>query len=414
MARSITSRKQLFTPLIPLFLCLALNSCAGDPSESPDGIIEIDVLQAFDTQKNLNATELIDEVEIIPLESTLDSYFRYSYCYSVGNKYILVVDSEGAKMVLFDRKGKFIRAVGKKGKGPGEFGFPKVATMDPDEEFIYISDAGINKLVKFSIKGIFINEISTKEISPSKFAPGIEFINKNQFVLVNKRPLHPADGFASLTVFDKDLNRVGSIFPRANDENLGNNFEPHAMFKVNPDRMTFWEPLADTLYTISPLGDVIPTHVVGFSKGGPDRKLVPNNKLNMNSENRILSITEIGKYMNIWGKKNQEWFTALYNHETKEIFEVTGGNSCLLPGDVKPFGLNNDLYGVGGILLENYAPKIDRYISLLDLDNISKYYDLDCIADKSIKYSKLRDQLLEFAQDPEGSSQKLIVLMKLK
>ena len=57
--------------------------------------------------------------------------------------------------------------------------------------------------------------------------------------------------------------------------------------------------LIGTIITISPLGEVTPTHVVGFSKGGPDRKFVPNKNLNMNSENTILSITEIGKYMNI-------------------------------------------------------------------------------------------------------------------
>ena len=411
----ISTRQWVFTAFVSLFFSFVLTSCTGDPSESPDGIIEIDVLQAFETQRNLNASELIDEVEIIPLESTVDSYFSYSNCYSVGNNYILVVDSEGAKLVLFDRKGKFIRTIGKKGKGPGELGRPHVATMDSDEEFIYVSDTGINKLVKFSIKGLFIKEISTKEILPSKFAKGIEFINKDQFVLVSKRPFQRMEGFASLRVFDKDLILVRSIFQRANDENLQNNFDPHAMFKVNPDRMTFWEPLEDTLYTISPLCDVIPTHVVGFSKGGPDRNLIPNRHLNINSENKILSITEIGKYMNIWGKKNEEWFTALYNNETKEIFEVIGGNPCFLPEQgINPFGLINDLYGVGFILLDTYAPKIDRYITLVDLITISDYYDLDCIADKSVKYPKLRDQLLEFAKDPEAPSHKMIVLMKLK
>ncbi|MBT3244175.1 MAG: 6-bladed beta-propeller [Bacteroidetes bacterium] len=414
MTRIVSSHQWVFAAFISLFFPFVLTSCNGDSDESPDGIIEIDVLQAFETQRNLNASELIDEVEIIPLESKVDSYFRYSNCYSIGNKYILVVDSEGAELVLFDRKGKFIRAIGKKGKGPGEFGIPKEATMDSDEEFIYVYDTGINKLMKFSIKGLFINEISTKEIAPSRFAQGIEFINKNQFVLVSKRPYQAMDGYASLTVFDKDLNLVRSILQRANDENLQNNFIPHAMFKVNPDRMTFWEPLEDTLYTISPLGDVTPTHVIGFSKGGPDRNLIPGPFPFINSENKILSITEIGKYMNIWGMKNQEYFTAFYKHETKEIFEVTGGNSCILPEEGNPFGLNNDLYGVGYILLGTYAPKIDRYILLLDLNTISNYYDLDCSADKSVKYPKLRDQLLEFEQDPEGSSQKIMVLMKSK
>lgn len=47
---------------------------------------------------------------------------------------------------------------------------------------------------------------------------------------------------------------------------------------------------------------------------------------------------------------------------------------------------------------------------ILDPNWTSDYYDLNCIADKTVKYPKLRVQLLKLVNDPEGSSQKIIIL----
>lgn len=223
------------------------------------------------------------------------------------------------------------------------------------------------------------------------------------------------DGFASLPVFDKNLNLVKNILPWANDENLCINVKPHAVFTANPERMTFWEPFSDTLYTITPAGEAIPTHVVGFSKGGPDRKFVTTNiNPNLYAENSIISIMDVGHYMHIFGRKDHEWFSALYNHKTKEIFEVSRTTTCYTSSDSNPYSMKNDLYGVGRIWLRHYSAKIDRFISLVDPDGIADYYDLNCIRDKKVKFPKLRDRFLEIVEDPEAPYQKIIVLMKLK
>jgi len=262
--------KRKSNSIFNLLLIFFLISCSGDKPEPSVGIIKIDVLEAFNTQKSLKLSDFIKEVELIPLESSKDAYFRYPYSHTIGEKYIMVADAERAQMVLFDRKGKFIRAIGKKGKGPGEFIEPRQAAMDPNEEFIFIADGGASKLVKYSIEGEYMKEISIKEFSNARYINSIEFININQFGMINRRPWAPMEGFASLTVFDKNLNLVKNILPRLNDVNLCINFHPHALFTINPERMTFWEPYLDTLYTITPEGEAIPTHVVGFSKGGHD------------------------------------------------------------------------------------------------------------------------------------------------
>lgn len=153
--------------ILTLLIITFLISCSGDKPEPSGGLINIDVLEAFKTQKSLKGSDFIKDVELIPLESSKDAYFRVAYSYTIGEKYIMVADAERAQMVLFDRKGKFIRAIGKKGKGPGEFSEPRQAAMDPSEEFIFIADAGTSKLVKYSIEGDFMHPWTV--LPPSRY-----------------------------------------------------------------------------------------------------------------------------------------------------------------------------------------------------------------------------------------------------
>jgi hypothetical protein len=400
---------------LTMVLSLLVMACSGPKQEQSNEIIKIDVLKAFDNQKNVKLSEFIREIEFIPLESTKDSWFRYSENYIVGKKYVMVGDAERAHVVLFDRQGKFIRTIGTKGEGPGELIEPRISIMDPDEEFIFVYDVVQGNLVEFSIEGQFIKEIGIKKITPARYISGIQFINENEFVLVNYRPWAPMDGFASLPVFDRNLNHVKDILPRANDENLVINVAPHAVLTINPGRMSFWEPSLDTLYTITPEGSVKPTHVIGFSKGGPDHDFVTTNvNPNLYAENSIVSIMDAGHYFHILGRKSNGWFTALYNQKTKEIFEVVQKSICDTSMYAGRYGFENDLFGAGRGWLRNYSNKIDRFISLIDLETFSDYYDLACIREKEVKFPELRDRFIELVKNPEARYQKLIVLMRAK
>jgi len=62
-----------------------------------------------------------------------------------------------------------------------------------------------------------------------------------------------------------------------NNENLRINIKSYPVLKTDPERMTFREPLSDTLCAITPQGEAIPAHVAYFSKRGPDKKFDTTN-----------------------------------------------------------------------------------------------------------------------------------------
>ena len=413
---AISRRKYASLPFVLLLLCIG--ACSTNKEAPSEGLIHIDVLQAFKEQKSMNLSDFVKEVEFVQLESSKDAYFMNARSFTVGEKYIMIADDGENRIILFDRNGNFIRHIGRKGKGPGEYNNPWQAAMDPDEEYIFIADGMIQKLIKYSVEGEFISEISTKDLALGRFMDEIRFISDDRFIILLRRPFREVDGFATMLMFDKDLNLVKKILPRANDENLVLHTHPNGDLGFGDSRVTFWEPYLDTLYTITKEGDAIPTHVVGMSKGGPSKEYAKTPTYgrdpNLEPENSIFSITEFGGYLHINGRSNGEWFGALYNHKSGDIFQLTSGTSCDTTGNFKIRGLTNDLYGIDPASLYVYSPKIDRVISWVRPEWIASSYDLDCIRDKKVKFPKLRDQFLEIAEDPEATGQLVLVLMKLK
>lgn len=66
----------------------------------------------------------------------------------IGRKYIYMVNGFAGQLVQMDLKGRVLGAMGKPGKGPGEFGEAHmIAVNDRDE--IYVADAGNGALFKF-------------------------------------------------------------------------------------------------------------------------------------------------------------------------------------------------------------------------------------------------------------------------
>ncbi len=406
---------------LPLLLVFILISCSGEKKndpDSPDGLIHIDVLEAFKNEKNLKLSDFVKDVEFVQFEASKDAYFMNARSCTVGKKYIMIADDGEDRVILFDRQGKFIRHIGRKGKGPGEYNHPWQSAMDPSEEYIFIADGIVNKLIKYTVEGELVKEISTKDIALGRFIDEIRFINEEQFVLILRRPIRQVDGFASLPLYDKELNLLNKILPRANDENLSLHTNPHAVFGLSENRMTFWEPFLDTLYTITPEGDAIPTHVVGFSKGGPSREYATtptyNRDRNLEPENTIFSISEFGDYMHIGGRNKDGWFTVLYHQKTREMFQLPYHATCDTSGTFKSRTLENDLFGINPVTIREYSKKTDRVIAWSRPGWIASSYDLECIRAKKVKFPKLRDRFLEIAEDPEASSQMLLVLMKLK
>lgn len=409
------------TFVLIILICFGLSGC-NSRSDSPGNLKKIDMNQAFNQTKSVKLSDLVKSVEIVQFYPPEDTYFVNARSFAVGKKYILIADDRGggsSNVFLCERSGKFVTTIGRSGKGPGEFLNAWLVLMDPSESCIIIADDRSGKLIKYSVAGKFISEHKIEELPGRFILDEARFINKDEFVLVPRRPVRGIEGFASMLIYDLDLNPTGKILARANDKNLPLFNNSYQVLGAGPDRTFYWEPWFDTLYTVNPDHSAVATHIIGWSKDGPTfdylssftYKLPPEQQYPVNF---IISITESSKYLFLSGSSHQKGFSAAYDKKTEEVFLLSDVMDCDTSSREKYAVIQNDLFGFDPIYFQTFEKQANRFVSWLRLGMTASSFDLVCIQSKEVKFPEIRDRLIELTQSPDVDNNLVLVLMEAK
>ncbi|MCD6122076.1 MAG: NHL repeat-containing protein [Spirochaetales bacterium] len=73
----------------------------------------------------------------------------------------IIVGGKNFSLSMFTADGKFIKYIGKKGKGKGEYNYPKGIAIDADDN-IYVGDSKLYKIMEFDKDGNFLREFGKK------------------------------------------------------------------------------------------------------------------------------------------------------------------------------------------------------------------------------------------------------------
>ncbi|MDR2120443.1 MAG: 6-bladed beta-propeller, partial [Tannerella sp.] len=109
-------------------------SCVGrHTAELPAdaiGVIQIDVTRDRLKAEEFALDKAVSELEYIPLETTKNCLVsRLHNVYMIGDN-LLVNDM--FNLYIFDRQGKFIRPVGRRGQGPSDYEYVQTVIVDSD------------------------------------------------------------------------------------------------------------------------------------------------------------------------------------------------------------------------------------------------------------------------------------------
>jgi len=93
---------------------------------------------------------------------------------SAGNLYIL--DSGNNRIQKLDSEGKFIKTIGRKGQGPGEFQAAYSMDIDPEDN-LFVFDVRSRRIEVLSPDGVFLGEIPLPH-----HAHGVRIFGDNLFI----------------------------------------------------------------------------------------------------------------------------------------------------------------------------------------------------------------------------------------
>lgn len=108
--------------------------------------------------KGILTTSLIaSEVSFVPLQTNKYSLIGKGGKIRINDSIIAIYDTK--RLLLFNKKGSFIKQIGTNGKGPGEY--LHIFNFELYHDTIYLTSSGKRSMIKYTIDGKFQKEIAT-------------------------------------------------------------------------------------------------------------------------------------------------------------------------------------------------------------------------------------------------------------
>ncbi|MBE6229101.1 MAG: 6-bladed beta-propeller [Bacteroidales bacterium] len=158
---SISMINLLVTGIFSLFVLSACNHVNDSP------LCVLDIKEAVDNGESVNLSEYANSVEYIPLESTRESFLNSNSQFYCAGDYLYIFSRSlfNVKDVhVFNNKGKFIKKIGKYGRGPGEIAMFCGLTIENDADPVEICVVGNDKIVIYDNYNNVVKEIPFDKI----------------------------------------------------------------------------------------------------------------------------------------------------------------------------------------------------------------------------------------------------------
>jgi len=142
--------------LITLFL---ITGCAGGSKQSTDELVVIDVTNSY-PRKEFKLQDIMD-IEYIPLETAGEFLCPGNFKTIVSDNHIAVADV--GSILLFDKTGKGLWNINKRGQGPGEYQMVTDIALDEDNNEMFVLDWTRNQIVVYDLQGKFIRSFNFQD-----------------------------------------------------------------------------------------------------------------------------------------------------------------------------------------------------------------------------------------------------------
>jgi hypothetical protein len=397
--------------------------------ESNNSIVEIEFEKNIHNFHNFKLSKLCDNIEYIALESNDSTIFERIHFIDITDNYILIYDTK--QCFLFDRSGRFLQNIGRKGHGPGEYRFVGQLRILNNEFFI--PDPGRNTLMVFNNLNKFKEEIKTSDcftnqrfienyfvLSDSTFfiqIPNHNGVQKNRIALINRKG-NVLKEYANTTFFQRDK-------PGATTMDYAANF-----YRYNGN-IRYKELLNDTIWQVED-DRLKPVYVINRGKYGTPNyyRGLPLSKVGkryresiwihkiFESKVYIIVKTSFMKnypfdfYRNIGINelKIQYEIIGLFNKQSGEFFFIA---PTQIKDQIEPTGIENDIDG-GINFMPNYTVCDSLLLGWANAFELKQFVSSKAFKLSNPKYPEKKKELEQLANSLDENDNPVLMLVKLK
>jgi tricorn protease-like protein len=200
----------------------------------------------------LKASDMLTNMQYIPLETTDTALISYVKEVISTKDYFLVRDEH---LYMFDKQGKFLHKISNKGQGPGEYN--QLVDCDVDDKYIYLFDNMRSQILVYSFDNKYLKSIKAPRGATYTLKSPAGFI-------CYKDPLIRGEygkPVAELILLDETGEQQKVLHYRTVNMKSFSPFIHEPKFKVYGDKIYYYPPLQDTIFSIDENG-VIPEFII--------------------------------------------------------------------------------------------------------------------------------------------------------
>ena len=302
----------------------------------------------------------------------------------------------------YSKKGKLNRKIGSKGRGPGEYIYNTIFSVDEKTEAVYVKDAG--EIIKvYSKSGKYLRSFSLREYGES--IDVINVFNSNLFVSFemqtenNQYKWIIVDSIGNL--IKKQTRKTPAFSSRVGG--LGGTYIYH-------QRMSFWNTFyTDTVFSILPDLTEKPSLIINPGKSRFPKSMIIIPPTELEKYFAIKKILETGRFWTIQYRIDKKRDFALIDKRDKKTslsnWEFNGSG-----------GIANNLDGGPRFLPKNYfVENGQEYMSGLINPRQIKTHIEGIEFKKSVpKFPEKKEALIKLSDSLNDTDNPIIILVRLK
>ena len=155
--------------------------CGGEKQVDVDDFIIADVTKSYSDKKEIILQDFMD-VEYIALE-TNDEFVHQGFVQAIGEDFILVKNrTQDGDIFVYDRTGKALRKINRRGEGNEEYSNILNITLDEDAGEIFINDIYKKKFYVYDLYGNYKRTLIHKESEGSLFYTEVFNYDKDNLI----------------------------------------------------------------------------------------------------------------------------------------------------------------------------------------------------------------------------------------
>lgn len=241
--------------LIEIIILFVMTGCGGG-KQSTDDLIKVDVKKSYSSKKELILQDFM-AVEYIALE-TNDDFVNQGSVQAIGKEVILVKNYRNdGDIFVYDRTGKAIRKINRKGQGGEEYTNCYSITLDEDNNEMFINDTPARKIQVYDLDGNF-----KRSFKQNATAFYWEIFNYDKNNLICYDELNEGIQFSLVSKQDGSITKEIKIpfkekklflqFLRTEDDTRTAGPGDYSRITPFKDNWILLEPSSDTVYTLMP------------------------------------------------------------------------------------------------------------------------------------------------------------------